>query len=155
MFSDPACHLAAPAEGFGAALPARLETASEEEIAAMDPRRDEVDVERETLVVWDGGTALSLAPLLGSDLMPAAPVVPRWCSRPSPAPAHPERARTLKGRGFEVRSVAGARHTVHRDDFDGFTASPEEWAPDAPSPGAMGTPGPGMSVPRATIELTL
>ncbi|MFB8393171.1 hypothetical protein [Streptomyces yangpuensis] len=27
----------------------------------------------------------------------------------------PERARTVKGRGFEMRSVAGAGRTIHRD----------------------------------------
>lgn len=33
----------------------------------------------------------------------------------------------LAGRGFEVRTVKGAGHTVHRDDFDGFMASLDGW----------------------------
>ncbi|MFJ8588333.1 hypothetical protein ACIRD2_27300 [Streptomyces sp. NPDC093595] len=39
--------------------------------------------------------------------------------RPVPA-GH---AAVLTGRGFEVRTVAGAGHTIHRDDFDGFMAA--------------------------------
>ncbi|MFJ7777685.1 alpha/beta fold hydrolase [Streptomyces yangpuensis] len=136
VFSDPAWHLAAPVEGFGPELLARFKTASKAEIAAMNPRWDEIDVEieRETLAVWDEGTALSLAPLLGSDLMPASPVVPSLVQLADPSTLiTPERARTLKDRGFEVRSVAGAGHTIHRDDFDGFMASLDGWVLDAPS----------------------
>ncbi|GHI74879.1 hypothetical protein Sspor_04400 [Streptomyces spororaveus] len=58
----------------------------------MSPRWDEVDVdiELETLAVWDERTALSLAPLAGADLMPAAPVVP--IPRPARRPEHPDHA---------------------------------------------------------------
>ncbi|KJY17104.1 MULTISPECIES: alpha/beta fold hydrolase [Streptomyces] len=135
VFSDPAWHLAAPVEGFGPELLAQFKTSTKEDIRAMNPRWAEVDVdiELETLAVWDEGTALSLAPLFGADLMPAAPVVPSLVQLADPsALITPERARTLKSRGFEVRSVAGAGHTIHRDDFDGFMGSLEGWVPDAP-----------------------
>ncbi|THA82946.1 alpha/beta hydrolase family protein [Streptomyces sp. A0592] len=136
VFSDPAWHLAAPAEGFGPELLAQFKTATGAEIRAMNPRWEEVDVaiELETLALWDAGTALSLAPLLGADLMPAAPVVPSLVQPADPSTLiTPERARTLTSRGFEVRSVSGAGHTIHRDDFDGFMASLEGWVQDAPA----------------------
>ncbi|MFJ1569370.1 alpha/beta fold hydrolase [Streptomyces erythrochromogenes] len=135
VFSDPAWHLAAPVEGFGPELLAQFKTATKEEIRAMNPRWEEVDVdiELETLALWDERTALSLAPLLGADLMPAAPVVPSLVQLADPSTLiTPDRARTLKSRGFEVRSVAGAGHTIHRDDFEGFMASLEGWVQDAP-----------------------
>ncbi|MEU7555589.1 hypothetical protein AB0B01_25175 [Streptomyces sp. NPDC044571] len=73
-------------------------------------------------------TALSLAPLFGSDLLPAEPVVPSLVQPADPSfLISTERAAILKGRGFEVRSVAAAGHTIHRDDFDGFTSSPQGW----------------------------
>lgn len=39
----------------------------------------------------------------------------------------PEDAARLRSRGFEVRAVGGAGHTIHRDDFDGFMKSPDGW----------------------------
>ncbi len=130
VFSDPAFHLAAPAEGFGPELLAQFKTATKEQIRAMSPRWEEVDVdiELETLAAWDERTALSLAPLVGADLMPPAPVVPSLVQLADPsALIDEERTQLLKSRGFEVRSVAGAGHTIHRDDFDGFMASLEGW----------------------------
>ncbi|MFJ6369440.1 alpha/beta fold hydrolase [Streptomyces virginiae] len=130
VFSDPAFHLAAPADGFGPELLAQFKTATKEQIRAMSPRWDEVDVdiELETLAVWDERTALSLAPLVGADLMPAAPVVPSLVQLADPSTLITrERAQLLKSRGFEVRSVVGAGHTIHRDDFDGFMASLDGW----------------------------
>ncbi|MER6255207.1 alpha/beta fold hydrolase [Streptomyces sp. NPDC001584] len=130
VFSDPAFHLAAPAEGFGPEVLAQFKTATKEQIRAMSPRWEEVDVdiELETLAVWDERTALSLAPLVGADLMPPAPVVPSLVQLADPSVLiDEERTRLLKSRGFEVRSVPGAGHTIHRDDFDGFMASLEGW----------------------------
>ncbi|MFG2972330.1 alpha/beta fold hydrolase [Streptomyces sp. NPDC048331] len=130
VFSDPAFHLAAPVDGFGPELLAQFKTATKEQIRAMSPRWEEVDVdiELETLALWDERTALSLAPLVGVDLMPPAPVVPSLVQLADPSTLITrERARLLKSRGFEVRSVTGAGHTIHRDDFDGFMASLEGW----------------------------
>ncbi|MBT2456219.1 alpha/beta fold hydrolase [Streptomyces sp. ISL-86] len=131
VFSDPAWHLGRTAEGIGPEMFAQFKaTATKERVQAMNPRWEEadVDIEMETLAVWDEATALSLAPLVGSDLLPAAPVVPSLVQLADPSfLISLERAAILKGRGFEVRSVAGAGHTIHRDDFDGFMASLEGW----------------------------
>ncbi|MFG2985762.1 alpha/beta fold hydrolase [Streptomyces sp. NPDC048258] len=130
VFSDPAWYLAAPVEGFGPEMLAQFKTAPREQIQAMNPRWEEadVDVELETLAAWDEATALSLGPLMGSDLMPAAPAVPSLVQLADPSTLiTEERAQILKSRGFEVRSVSGAGHTIHRDDFDGFMASLKGW----------------------------
>ncbi|QES57816.1 alpha/beta hydrolase [Streptomyces venezuelae] len=130
VFSDPAFHLAAPADGFGPELLAQFKTATKERVRAMNPRWEEVDVdiELETLALWDERTALGLAPLAGTDLMPSAAVVPSLVQLADPSVLiDDERSLLLKSRGFEVRSVAGAGHTIHRDDFDGFMASLEGW----------------------------
>lgn len=130
VFSDPAWHLASPAEGFGPEMFARFKTAPKEQIQATNPRWEEadVDIEVQTLALWDEATALGVAPLFGVDLMPAAPVVPSLVQLADPSLLiSQERAAVLKDRGFEVRSVAGAGHTIHRDDFDGFMASLEGW----------------------------
>ncbi|TDU74767.1 alpha/beta hydrolase [Streptomyces sp. KS 21] len=130
VFSDPAWHLASPAEGLGPEAFAQFKSAPREQIRAMNPRWEEADVDAEvkTLALWDESTALSLAPLFGTDLLPAAPVVPSLVQLADPSfLISPERAALLEERGFEVRSVAGAGHTIHRDDFDGFMASLEGW----------------------------
>ncbi|GGZ62147.1 alpha/beta fold hydrolase [Streptomyces subrutilus] len=130
VFSDPAWHLPAPADGFGPELLAQFKHAPRERIRAMNPRWAEadVDIEVETLALWDERTALGLSSLTGTDLLPAAPVVPSLVQLADPsALIPPERAELLESRGFEVRCVAGAGHTVHRDDFEGFMSSLEGW----------------------------
>ncbi|MCX5192933.1 alpha/beta hydrolase [Streptomyces sp. NBC_00249] len=130
VFSDPAWHLASSVEGFGPEMFAQFKSAGKEQVRAMNPRWEEVDVDIElaTLALWDEATALGLAPLFGQDLLPAAPVVPSLVQLADPSLLiSPERAALLRERGFEVRSVAGAGHTIHRDDFDGFMASLEGW----------------------------
>ncbi|MCY0944479.1 alpha/beta fold hydrolase [Streptomyces antarcticus] len=130
VFSDPAWHLAPPVEGFGPEMLARFKYASREQIRAMNPRWEDADVDIEigTLALWDESTALGLAPLLGTDLLPAAPVVPSLVQLSDPSTLiSPERAAVLTSRGFEVRSVAGAGHTIHRDDFGAFMTSLEGW----------------------------
>ncbi|MGW6710070.1 alpha/beta fold hydrolase [Streptomyces sp. NPDC054956] len=130
VYSDPAWHLAAPEPGFEPEMFAQFKAAPKEQIQAMNPRWEEadVDIELETLAVWDEATALSLGPLMGADLLPAAPVVPSLVQLADPSfLISPERAAVLEERGFEVRSVTGAGHTIHRDDFDGFMASLEGW----------------------------
>ncbi|AWZ09833.1 MULTISPECIES: alpha/beta fold hydrolase [unclassified Streptomyces] len=130
VYSDPAWHLATPEPGFGPEMFAQFKAAPKGQIQAMNPRWEEadVDIELETLAVWDEATALSLAPLMGADLLPAAPVVPSLVQLADPSfLISQERAAVLEARGFEVRSVPGAGHTIHRDDFDGFMASLEGW----------------------------
>ncbi|MET4921393.1 alpha/beta hydrolase [Streptomyces sp. PSRA5] len=134
VYCDPAWHLPGPEEGATeSAGPARLAAAkslSREEISALNPRWEEVDVDLElaSLAVWDEATAYGIAPAFGADLRPAGPVVPSLVTTADPSPmVSPADAAELRSRGFEVRTVEGAGHTAHRDDFDAFMAVLKGW----------------------------
>ncbi|MEZ0091630.1 alpha/beta fold hydrolase [Streptacidiphilus sp. EB129] len=131
VYSDPAWHFARPEEGFDPAVFVQFAAAATHDtIAGMNPRWEEADiqVELETLAVWDGATALGLSALAEQAGLPAGAVVPSLVQAADPSfllsPADQE---TLRERGFEVRTVTGAGHTIHRDDFDGFMGSLEGW----------------------------
>ncbi|MFE2638060.1 hypothetical protein ACFXKF_25280 [Streptomyces scopuliridis] len=85
-------------------------------------------MEVETLAAWDENTAFGLAPAFGADLLPAAPVVPSLVQLAGPSVMiSPANAAELERRGFHVRTVTGAGHTIHRGHFDGFMASLDGW----------------------------
>ncbi|WP_369218490.1 alpha/beta fold hydrolase [Streptomyces flavofungini] len=99
-------------------------------IAGFNPRWDaaDVDIEVATVAAWDPDTAHSLAGRFAVDHTPAAPVVPSLVQVAGDGCLVDEALRTeLKLRGFEVRTVEGAGHTIHRDDFEAFMASLEGW----------------------------
>lgn len=55
-------------------------------------------------------------------------MVPSLVTIADPSPmVSPEDAAELRSRGFEVRTVEGAGHTAHRDDFGAFMASLKGW----------------------------
>lgn len=129
VYSDPAWHLELP-DGLGPEVFTQFKSAPREMIAAMNPRWDAVDVDIEvaTLALWDEASALGLADLTDQDLMPARPVVPSLVQLADPSMLiNEERAALLRERGFEVRHVTGAGHTIQRDDFDGFMSSLDGW----------------------------
>ncbi|GIH75771.1 alpha/beta fold hydrolase [Planobispora longispora] len=100
-----------------------------EQIAAAHPDfpPDEVEVELEMLKDWDTGTALALGPYCGRDFTPE-PVVPSLVQLADPSfLVPPDFATELKEKGFEVRTVTGAEHTIHRHLYDDFTASIDDW----------------------------
>lgn len=130
VYSDPAWHLAAADEGFGPEQFAQAKALTREEIVAMNPRWEavDVDIELETLKLWDEATAFGLAGAFGADLLPAKPVAPSLVTLADPSfLISPEDAAELARRGFEVRTVRGAGHTIHRDDFDAFMTSLDGW----------------------------
>ncbi|MFJ8041509.1 alpha/beta fold hydrolase [Kitasatospora sp. NPDC096147] len=129
VFSDPAWLFDQPAidpelfVGFADGI-------SAEQVAAMNPRWADEDVATElaTVALWDRDTARSLTAHTGHAGLPEAPVVPSLVQLADPSfLVSPEQAELLRGRGFEVRTVAGAGHTIHRDDFEGFLSSLEGW----------------------------
>ncbi|MGA4959456.1 alpha/beta fold hydrolase [Streptomyces lavendulocolor] len=145
VYADPAWYLPAGEGGYRGELFASLKTASRERIRAMNPRWEEadVDIELESLAVWDEATAYGLEAVAGTDLTPLAPVVPSLVTPADPSRLVPaERAALLRERGFEVRVVRGAGHTVHRDDFDAFMDALDGWAGRA----GGGTAGGGVAV---------
>ena len=131
VYSDPAWRFVRPEQGFDPAMFVQFAAqATHDTVAAMNPRWEEADVqvELDTLAVWDPATALALSGLAEEATLPDQAVVPSLVQLAGPSfLIGPEDAETLRGRGFEVRTVAGAGHTVHRDDFDGFITSLEGW----------------------------
>ncbi|GAA2792313.1 alpha/beta fold hydrolase [Kitasatospora paracochleata] len=129
VYSDPAWRFAR-AEGVDPRLFVEFKHASGGQIAALNPRWEQVDVEVElaTLAVWDSDSALGLWAHHADSGLPAAPAVPSLVQLADRSfLVDPQDAAVLRGRGFEVRTVPGAGHTVQRDDFDGFMASLEGW----------------------------
>jgi pimeloyl-ACP methyl ester carboxylesterase len=104
--------------------------ATAESIAAMNPKWEQADieVELETLAVWDRETALYLSTVADTVQLPEAAVVPSLVVLADNSfLIGAQDAEVLRQRGFKVRTVPGAGHTVHRDDFEGFTGAMEEW----------------------------
>ncbi|MGW2563969.1 alpha/beta fold hydrolase [Streptomyces sp. NPDC001514] len=131
VYSDPAWYLATPEEGFDPGQFAAFKTtATRERIVTLNPRWEsvDVDIELETLAAWDESSVQGLAGSVGVDLLPAKPVVPSLVQLADPSfLVSAERAEVLATRGFDVRTVKGAGHTIHRDDFDGFMSSLDGW----------------------------
>ncbi|MFG2821224.1 alpha/beta fold hydrolase [Kitasatospora sp. NPDC048365] len=129
VYSDPAWQFA-KAEGVDPRLFVEFKNGTREQITAMNPRWEEadIDVELATLAAWDSDTALGLWANAEDSGLPAAPAVPSLVQLADRSFLVDDTdAGLLRDRGFEVRTVAGAGHTVHRDDFDGFMASLEGW----------------------------
>lgn len=130
IYSDPAWRL--PVMEGGASLGEMMAAAKNltgEQIAAMHPgfSAKEVAVEVEMLKGWDPQTALSLGSVLGMDYTPA-PVVPSLVQLADPSHlVSPEYAEELRGKGFEVRIVTGAEHTIHRHLFEDFMTGLDGW----------------------------
>ncbi|MFI1018533.1 alpha/beta fold hydrolase [Streptomyces sp. NPDC020965] len=130
VYADPVWYLPDGAAGYRPELFTRAKRFTREQIRTANPGWDEVDVdiEVESVAAWDEATAHGLMDITGKDLLPAGPVVPSLVPIADPSSLVPQkRAALLSERGFEVRKVTGAGHTIHRDDFDGFMASLEGW----------------------------
>ena len=92
------------------------------------PWRTVEDIELATLAAWDPRTAHVLADVYAVDRTPARPLVPSLVLTADPSSlVSPGMKDELTRRGFEVRTVRGAGHTLHRDDFDGFLAALDGW----------------------------
>ncbi|AVZ76669.1 alpha/beta hydrolase [Streptomyces lunaelactis] len=130
VYCDPAWRIAAADGGFGPEQFAEAKALRRDQIIAMNPRWEaaDVEIELETVRVWDEGTAFGIADAFGADLRPAKPAVPSLVTLADPSLLiSPKDAAELAARGFEVRTVRGAGHTIHRDDFDGFMSSLDGW----------------------------
>ncbi|MEU1116132.1 MULTISPECIES: alpha/beta fold hydrolase [unclassified Streptomyces] len=129
VYCDPAWALGTDGAVDPAAFVA-FQRLSRQVIAKFNPRWEaaDVDVEVATLAAWDPDSALSLSGAHAADHTPAAPVVPSLVQVADPSPVVDAALKEeLVRRGFEVRTVRGAGHTVYRDDFDAFMGSLEGW----------------------------
>ncbi|KUJ54410.1 hydrolase [Streptomyces albus subsp. albus] len=127
VYADPAWgmrgHVAPVVFSQLKAAPARL-------IGVFNPRWEPVDAETEaaSIALWDEASAAVLRADPAADRVPARPVVPSLVLTADPSRLVPEeQRRLLVERGFEVRTVPGAGHNLHRDDFDGFMAALRDW----------------------------
>ncbi|MFJ8311490.1 MULTISPECIES: alpha/beta fold hydrolase [unclassified Streptomyces] len=130
VYSDPAWHLNSPQNQASPEIFALFKSATREMVAALNPRweAEDVDIELATLKVWDENTALGLTAMFGTDLVPERAVVPSLVQFADASFLYDAaEAARLEARGFEVRTVEGAGHTIHRDDFEGFMASLDGW----------------------------
>ncbi|MFD7168078.1 alpha/beta fold hydrolase [Streptomyces violascens] len=130
VYSDPAWNVNSQQQGVSPEIFAQFKAASRAMVAALNPRweAEDVDIELATLKLWDENSALGLAPIFSADQVPEKAVVPSLVQFADGSFLYDtgEVAR-LEARGFEVRTVKGAGHTIHRDDFEGFMASLEGW----------------------------
>lgn len=123
VYSDPAWR-SEPHDLSGARA---YKHATREEIRAANPRWEDAAVDDEVrgLELWDPDTLAALAPPPG---LPASAVVPSLVLLADPSErVPPARQGQLRARGFELRTVPGAGHTIHRDDFPGFMAALSGW----------------------------
>ncbi|WP_328941129.1 alpha/beta fold hydrolase [Streptomyces sp. NBC_00250] len=130
VYSDPAWHLRAGPAGYRAEAFVRGTTMTREQIRGFNPDWSDEDLDTEMASVrgWDERSAYGLQDFVGADLWPARATVPSLIVKADPSTlVWPEDARMLAGRGFTVRSVAKAGHTIHRDDFDGFMSTLDDW----------------------------
>ncbi|MFF8605544.1 alpha/beta fold hydrolase [Streptomyces sp. NPDC015346] len=130
VYSDPAWHLPAGENGYRPEFFSRAKLLTREHIRSFNPRwaEDDLDIEIETVRLWDERTAHGLVEFAGRDMWPVAPLVPSLITLADPSMlVSPEDARMLEKRGFTLRTVVGAGHTIHRDDFDGFMTALEGW----------------------------
>jgi len=101
-----------------------------DQIAAAYPRwsADDIDAKLAALRCFDPEAAPSLPTGRAWDYTPARPVVPSLVQLADPSDlVPPDDAQRLRHAGFEVRVAAGAGHSIHRDDYEGFVASLDGW----------------------------
>ncbi|MFJ3582272.1 alpha/beta fold hydrolase [Streptomyces sp. NPDC090127] len=130
VYVDPAWHLPAGKAGYRPELFTHAKSFTREHIATFNPRweQQDLDIEMATVRLWDEHAAHGLVGCVGRDLWPAKAGVPSLVALADPSLlVSAENARMLVERGFDVRTVAGAGHTIHRDDFDGFMAALDGW----------------------------
>ncbi|GAA2769554.1 alpha/beta fold hydrolase [Streptomyces showdoensis] len=130
VYVDPAWHLPTGRAGYRPELFTQAKSLTREHVREFNPRwaDADLDIEIDSVRLWDERSAHGLVPFVGKDLEPGHPVVPSLLMLADPSMlVPPERARGLEERGFQVRTVAGAGHTIQRDDFDGFMSALEGW----------------------------
>lgn len=123
VYSDPAWrsepHDLAPARAY--------KHATRDEIRTANPRWEPaaVDDELACLALWDPDTLTVLDPPPG---LPASAAGPSLVLLADPSERIPPGGQELlHARGFELRTVPGAGHSIHRDDFPGFMSALSGW----------------------------
>ncbi len=129
VYSDPGFLLGNVPAGAQQAMRRMVATATEESVRAMNPRWSDADVAAELagFALFDPEFFTALE-TFEPDYLPASAVVPSLVQLADPSLClTADDAARLKERGFEVRTVAGAGHCIHRDDLAGFLDSLDGW----------------------------
>ncbi|UZJ31839.1 alpha/beta fold hydrolase [Streptomyces endophytica] len=130
VYCDPAWSLGRTGQPVDPAVFLPFKNADRAMVRGFNPRWSDadVDIELATLADWDTATALALSGEHRTDRTPEKPVVPSLVQIAGEGFLFTdEAAAELTRRGFEVRTVPGAGHTIHRDDFEGFLTGLEGW----------------------------
>ncbi|MFE1173754.1 alpha/beta fold hydrolase [Streptomyces sp. NPDC058773] len=130
VYCDPAWSFTRLGQPVDPALFLAFKNADRALLRTFNPRwcDADVDLEMATVADWDTGTALALSAVHREDRTPEKAVVPSLVQFAGEGFLFSEPvAADLAERGFEVRTVPGTGHTIHRDDFDGFMAGLEGW----------------------------
>jgi pimeloyl-ACP methyl ester carboxylesterase len=130
VYEDPAWRVPAHTHGAAAAAFEGRKRWTREDLARENPRWSDPDLDRSlaAIAAWDPACASALLDGNGYDLIPTRPVVPSLLVLADPsALVPPELAEDLGRRGFSVVAVAGAGHSVHRDDLEGFLGALDGW----------------------------
>lgn len=129
VYSDPGFMLDAMPREALAFMKRMVATATQDSVRHMNPRWSPADIEAELagFALFDP-TFLDGVRGFDGGYLPAAPVVPSLVQLADASlTITPEVAGELARRGFEIRSVKGAGHCVHRDDLPGFMDSLDGW----------------------------
>lgn len=131
VYEDPAWFLGdrerqeRTAQGFAA-----QKSWSREQVAAANPRWPGYDLDAKVAAMerWDPETVRWIVSR-DQDLTPTTPPsVPSLVMLADPSElVPPDRARRLRELGWEVRTVPGAGHSIHRDDLEGFFSALDGW----------------------------
>jgi pimeloyl-ACP methyl ester carboxylesterase len=131
VYYDPAFVLPAlPAGTTPDVLADLLTRQTADGIRTQNPRWSDADIAAELASIsrFDRAVAASLADLAGRSFLPESPVVPSLVQLADPSfVVPPAAAAELRRRGFEVVTVAGTGHCIHRDDPGAFLSSLDGW----------------------------
>jgi pimeloyl-ACP methyl ester carboxylesterase len=108
-----------------------LASPTADRLRKMNPRWADADIAAEvaSIALFDRDVAQTLADLTGRSFVPESAVVPSLVMLADPSTVvPPDAASQLRERGFEVVTVAGTGHCIHRDDLAGFLAALDGWA---------------------------
>ncbi|WP_116243725.1 alpha/beta fold hydrolase [Nocardiopsis sp. FIRDI 009] len=130
VYSDPAFQFTGASAAALDAMRHMVTQATVESVRAMNPRWSDADVEAELagFAAFDPDFFDVVTEASAQDRMPTTAVVPSLVQLADPSfTVDEDGARLLAQRGFTVRTVAGAGHCIHRDDYPAFLASLEGW----------------------------
>ncbi|MCY9787723.1 alpha/beta hydrolase [Nocardiopsis sp. EMB25] len=130
VYSDPAFRFSGASTAALGAMRRMVAQATAESVRAMNPRWSDADVEAELagFAAFDPDFFDVVTEASAKDRVPTTAAVPSLVQLADPSfTVDEDGARLLAERGFTVRTVAGAGHCIHRDDYPAFLASLEGW----------------------------